>query len=193
MSFKSFWNTFVVIIMTKVSFEWTSPIEIHPALIQNALGSIGAERPIAHLQEVERLGLRLGASPMARQNAVRLASGYGDLVVVLLEPSDLAEKVPYDEMMKHSTALQRVDETLNLAFQGNRKVDNTIILDRRPFRSNEIQWEQGENEATRKRNNETAYKDFEQRLKCCVPRSSLYANVKTQSQMDSHRISGHLQ
>lgn len=170
-----------------------SPIEIRPALIQNALGSIGAERRIAHLQEVERLGLRLGASPMARQNAVRLASGYGDLVVVLLEPSDLAEKVPYDEMMKHSTALQRVDETLNLAFQGNRKVDNTIILDRRPFRSNEIQWEQGENEATRKRNNETAYKDFEQRLKCCVPRSSLYANVKTQSQMDSHRISGHLQ
>ncbi|KAF2727139.1 hypothetical protein EJ04DRAFT_451938, partial [Polyplosphaeria fusca] len=87
------------------------------------------------------------------------ATGYGDLVVVLLEPSDKAERVEYHEMKASSTALQLVDETLTVAFAGQRDVDDTIILDRRPFRSAEIQ--DHEDEGTRKRNNQKAYHGFE--------------------------------
>jgi hypothetical protein len=79
--------------------------------------------------------------------------------VVLLEPSDKAERVQYDVMKASSEALQRVDETLALASAGQRGVNNTIILDRRPFRSAEIQ--DREDEDARKRNNQKDYQGFE--------------------------------
>ncbi|KAH8704552.1 hypothetical protein GQ44DRAFT_594938, partial [Phaeosphaeriaceae sp. PMI808] len=52
-----------------------------------------------------------------------------------------------------------VDETLAVAFAGQRDVGNTIILDRRPLRSAEIQGH--EDEGTQKRNNQKAYQGFE--------------------------------
>lgn len=54
---------------------------------------------------------------------------YEDLVVVLLEPSDKAEDVPYEEMFQASTALKHLDDALFLAFNGRRRVENTIVLD----------------------------------------------------------------
>lgn len=69
----------------------------------------------------------------ARTIAQRLAISYDDLVVVSQEPSNLGEDVPYDEMFFRSTALQCVDGTLRMAFENQRCVENTIILDVRPF------------------------------------------------------------
>lgn len=113
----------------------------------------------AHLQELDRTGLELGASPFARENAKNLATGYGDLIVVLLEPTDKAETYCYDVMKAASPTLRLVDETLEMAFAGQRNVENTIILDRRPFRSAKIQrCEDGE---TREQSNQRAYQGFE--------------------------------
>jgi hypothetical protein len=137
--------------MSPANFDWTSLEEIRPALLQNAHGIRGHKMATIHLQELDRVGLELGASPLARKNAAILATGYDDVVVVLLEPSDKAERVQYDVMKASSTALKLVDETLALAFAGQRGVDNTIILDRRPFRSAEIQ--NREDKETQKRNN----------------------------------------
>jgi hypothetical protein len=145
--------------MSPANFDWTSLEDIRPALLQNAHGIRGHEMATIHLQELERVGLELGASLLARENAKSLATGYDDVVVVLLEPSDKAERVQYDEMMAFSKALKLVDETLALAFEGQRGVNNTIIIDRRPFRSAEIQ--NDEDEETRKRNNQKAYQGFE--------------------------------
>jgi hypothetical protein len=115
-----------------------------------------------HLHRLDRVGEELDASQLARKNAARLATGYDDLVVVLMEPSDRAECVEYDGMESSSKALQLVDETLRLAFLGRRAVDNTIILDRWPFRSAEIQKQEAEEE--RNNNNEKARKGFESTL-----------------------------
>ena len=78
--------------------------------------------------------------------------------MVLLEPTDKAEDVPYDEMFQQSTALQYVDASLDLAFSGQRCVGNTIILDIRPYRSNRIRKQQEEDQCHRK--DEEAYKGF---------------------------------
>ncbi|XP_014550218.1 hypothetical protein COCVIDRAFT_116074 [Bipolaris victoriae FI3] len=122
----------------------------------------------AHLQELDRTGLELGASPFARENAKNLATGYGDLIVVLLEPTDKAETHCYDAMKASSPALQLVDETLTMAFAGQRNVENTIILDRRPFRSAEIQG--CEDERTTERNNQKAYQGFEAAIAILRPK-----------------------
>jgi hypothetical protein len=148
--------------MTPAYFDWTSPREIRPALLRNSLGTMGNTKATVHLHELDRVGLELHASLVARKNAARLATGYEDLVVVLLEPSDKAERDQYDVMKASSKALELVDGTMALAFAGQRGVDNTIILDRRPFRSAEIQKNEGREEW--KRNNQRAYQGFEATL-----------------------------
>ncbi|KAJ6282168.1 hypothetical protein J3E71DRAFT_341371 [Bipolaris maydis] len=145
--------------MDPAGFDWTLLEDIRPALLHNAVGTKGGEMTTVHLQELDRTGLELGASPFARENAKNLATGYGDLIVILLEPTDKAETYRYDAMKASSTALQLVDETLTMAFAGQRNVENTIILDRRPFRSAEIQG--CEDERTTERNNQKAYQGFE--------------------------------
>lgn len=136
--------------------------EIRPALLRNSLGTVSKTKATDHLHELERVGVELRASVLARENAARLATGYDDLVVVLMEPSDRAEWVEYDGMKASSKALQLIDETLKLAFAGQRRIDNTIILDRWPFRSAEIQ--EREAEEKRNHNNEKARKGFESAL-----------------------------
>ncbi|KAL2005226.1 hypothetical protein VTN00DRAFT_2436 [Thermoascus crustaceus] len=73
---------------------------------------------------------RKGTS-QARENAIRLATGHGDLVVLLLEPSDKAEDVSYDEMVDASPTLRHVDGSLRLAFDGQRSLENAVVLDMR--------------------------------------------------------------
>jgi hypothetical protein len=51
-----------------------------------------------HLHELDRVGVELHVSLMARKNAARLATSYEDLVVVLIEPSNRAEWDKYNEM-----------------------------------------------------------------------------------------------
>jgi hypothetical protein len=145
--------------MTPACFDWTLLEDIRPALLQNAVGTKGSGMATVHLQELDKMGLKLGASPLARENAKNLVTGYDDLIVVLLEPSNKAENECYSAMKASSRALQSVDETLAVAFAGERNVENTIILDRRPFRSAEIQG--CEDEKTRETNNQKAYQGFE--------------------------------
>lgn len=96
-----------------------------------------------HLQTLVDLGERWQVSDHALENALSLASGYSDLVVVLTEPCDRAEHVPYQEMFDNTPTLRRVDEALRFAFHGHRSVENTIILDVQPFRSAEIRKSEG--------------------------------------------------
>lgn len=122
----------------RVSFDFCDLEDIRPGLDKCAIGTHGARIIKTHLGTLQKLGSTLNATELARENAERLATGYEDFVVVLLEPSDKAEDAPYDEMFSQSTALQRVDESLRLAFKGQRCVENTIILDVRPYRSDRI-------------------------------------------------------
>ncbi|KAF2747722.1 hypothetical protein M011DRAFT_458162 [Sporormia fimetaria CBS 119925] len=142
-------------------FDWKVLRDIRPALLRNAVGTMGYHITHDHLQELKDLGDELGASAFAYRNSAILASGYDDLVVVLREPTDDADRVCYlGHPMKDSCrTLGLLDETLELAFAGQRNVENTIILDRRLFRSNIIR--ASEDLETRKRNDQTAYRGFE--------------------------------
>lgn len=64
-------------------------------------------------------------------------------MVVLIEPTDKAERVPYSEMLDASPTRRYVNETLQLASCGERNIENTVILDIRAFRSNSIRTSQG--------------------------------------------------
>lgn len=86
----------------------------------------------------------LGATHYALANTLRLASGLGDLVMVLLEPSDSAERVPYNEILKRSDTLQTLENFLLWSSNGDRNLENTCVLDVRPFRSNKIRYQSPE-------------------------------------------------
>jgi hypothetical protein len=100
-------------VMASADFKWTTVEEIRPALLRNSLGTVSKMKATDHLHELERVGVELCASVLVCENAARLATGYDDLVVVLLEPSDRAEWVEYDGMKASSKALQLTDETLS--------------------------------------------------------------------------------
>ncbi|KAI4167672.1 MAG: hypothetical protein LQ343_007026 [Gyalolechia ehrenbergii] len=144
--------------MGHVRFDFCDMEDIRPGLLKCAIGSYGAGTISTHLDQLRKLGSTLNATECARKNAERLATGYEDLVVVLQEPSDIAEDVPYHKMFQSSTALQFVDASLRLAFKGQRCVENTIILDIRPYRSNRVRMQQEEHE--NQREDEEAYKGF---------------------------------
>ena len=144
--------------MEDIRFDFRDLDDIRPGLLECAVGSHGAGIAEAHLDRVRELGFMLNATAHARNNAERLASGYEDLLVVLLEPSDKAEHVPYDSMFAQSTALQCLDESLRLAFRGQRCVENTMILDIRPFRSKKIRGQNQDGE--RSREDGKAYEGF---------------------------------
>ena len=101
-----------------VNFDFDDLKDIRPALDKCTIGSHGAKIIGTHLGPLRELGSVLDATDFARENAERLATGYEDLVVVLLEPSDNAEDAPYDEMFSRWTTLQCVDESLRFAFKG---------------------------------------------------------------------------
>ena len=90
------------------------------------------------LEQLRKLGSTLIATECAQENAERLAIGYEDLVVVIHEPSDIAEDVAYHEKFQWSTASQFVDASLRLGTKRQRCAENTIIFYLRPYRSNRV-------------------------------------------------------
>ncbi|KAL1964097.1 hypothetical protein VTN77DRAFT_7515 [Rasamsonia byssochlamydoides] len=132
-----------------------------------------------HLGPLNLLAQELNATQYALENAKRLGRGYGDLVVVLLEPSDKAELVPYDEMLASSVALQFMDVSLHHASRGRRNIHNTIVLDIRPFRSARIRSQQT-SEEERSRDDEIAYKAFEGMLRLLNPDVILVCQCETE-------------
>lgn len=80
---------------------------------------------LAGLQELE-------ATKTALENVEYLATGYEDRIFILLEPADKEATVSCEETRSgigslYTGAVQLMDETLQLAFNNQRHVDNTII------------------------------------------------------------------
>ncbi|KAJ6125024.1 hypothetical protein N7471_012341 [Penicillium samsonianum] len=123
---------------------------------------------IHHLGILDDLARDLKVSSNGLENARRLAKGYEDLVVVLIEPTNKAEEVHYDEMLAASETLLCVNETLQFASGGQRNIENTIILDIRAFRSDSIRTSQISNDRTR--DDELAYGNFERIMSLLRPR-----------------------
>lgn len=122
--------------MERLFFNFEAPGGIRPALSKLRCNGIPKGHLTRdHLQPLTDLGERWQLSNNALNNALSLACGYSDLVVVLTEPCNIAEHVPYEKMFNNTPTLRRVDEALRFAFHGHRSVENTIILDVQPFRS----------------------------------------------------------
>lgn len=165
--------------MEMVPFNFTDIKDIRPALLKLrcAVGNGGKVITRKHLGPLDKLATSLNVTPYARENAEWLATGYEDLVVVLLEPSDFAEDVPHEEMFNASAALQYLDGSLLLAFDGQRSVANTIVLDARSFRSARIRNRQTEEE--RAVDDEQAYAGFEEMLALLCPDVVLACQCQT--------------
>jgi hypothetical protein len=112
----------------------------------------------------------------------KLAEGFDDLVVILQEPSDPAEDTPYEKMVAASPTLQALEETLQLAFRGKRCLDDTIMLDRRPFRSARIRCKDGERE--RQQNDIAAHQGFEAVMACLCPKVILICQCEIETPVD---------
>lgn len=83
----------------------------------------------AYLEPLTRLAHRWAEIESALQNASQLAHGAGDLAILLLEPSDPAERVPYDQMVDESPTLQNANNILRWSSDGDRNLVNTSVLD----------------------------------------------------------------
>ncbi|KAL4811599.1 hypothetical protein BDW67DRAFT_179444 [Aspergillus spinulosporus] len=121
-------------------FEFTEIDEIYPALLNLRCPTLPFSAKITHdhLRPLRKLAQDLKAGAQALENAYKLGTGYDDLAVVLLEPSDKADAYCFDDMLNASMALKAVDSSLCHAFDGQRNIQNTIILDIRAFRSDSI-------------------------------------------------------
>lgn len=120
-----------------------------------------------HLAPLNELARSLGAEGHTLQNARRLATGFKDLVVILQEPSDLAEDRVYEEMVSASPTLKHVDTALSLASNGGRSLSNTVTVDLRLFRSARIRGKQ--EDAQRLRDDKKAYAAVEEILELLRP------------------------
>ncbi|KAL4937321.1 hypothetical protein BDV06DRAFT_227045 [Aspergillus oleicola] len=123
-----------------LEFDFTELDEIYPALLNLRRPTLPVNAKITHnhLKPLERLAQELNVGDQALKNAYQLGTGYGDLAVVLLEPSDKADSHCFDAMFEASSALKAVDLSLRHAFAGQRDIRNTIVLDIRAFRSDLI-------------------------------------------------------
>jgi hypothetical protein len=130
-----------------------------------------------HLEPLQGLSRDLQAGAQALRNAYELGTGYDDLAVILLEPSDKADSVFFEEMLESSPALKAVDESLRHAFAGMRDIRNTIILDIRAFRSNRIRQTQPSIE--RLADDERAYSTFKQIISRLKPDVILVCQCQT--------------
>lgn len=168
--------------MDSIRFDFIELRDIRPALLRCAVGSRGNSITYEHLPPLRKLATGLGATQYAKKNAELLATGYEDLVVILLEPSDKAEDVSYDEMFHASTALKDPNGSLLLAFYGQCSVENTIVLDIRPFRSKRIRMRQEEEE--RNKDDAQAYVGVKEVLALLHPEVLLACQCQTPDEQE---------
>ncbi|KAK8038430.1 hypothetical protein PG994_015197 [Apiospora phragmitis] len=140
---------------TLVSFDFTELEDIDTALSRCAVGSRGLLIGSSYLAPLRRLAEQLGATRTALRNAEHLATGFEDLVVILLEPSDMEDEMFYEDIIANRGA-----PILH--------IDNTIVIDVRPFRSNKIRRSEGEE--TRRRNDQAAYRTVQEVLDLLHPK-----------------------
>lgn len=161
-------------------FHFVDLEDIWPALVKlrRPLKPNRQRMAIHHLGPLDDLARDLRISPNGLQNARRLAEGYEDLVVVLIEPTDTAEDLCYEDMVAAPGALRCVNDTLQFASGGQRNIENTIILDIRSFRSDHIRTNQ--NSDDRNREDELAYDAFEKVMNLIRPSVLVACQCATQ-------------
>lgn len=167
-----------------MEFNFIGLEDIWPSLLKLRcpLRPINHRMATRHLRILVDLARNLKVSLNGLLNARRLARGYEDFVVVLIEPTDKAEQVPFSDMLAASPTLRAVDETLKFASGGERTIENTIILDVRAFRSNSIRISQSPED--RLRDDELAYKNFKQIMNVLRPRVVIVCQCITNEAAD---------
>lgn len=145
-------------------FEFTEINKIYPALLNLRRPTLPFNAKVTHdhLRPLQKLAQDLKAGAQALKNTYKLGTGYDNLAVVLLEPSNKADTHCFDNMLNASMALKAVDSSIHHAFNGHRSIQNTIILDIRAFQSNSIHQTQGASDKLEA--NELAYTTFKQIL-----------------------------
>ena len=129
------------------------------------------------IEALNACAANVGASNFARKMAQVLGMGARDLLVVLLEPTEIWSLQEPDTVFQHSFTLQQVDEELRYASKGQRNWRNTCIVDVRPYRSATIRAREDENQ--RHRNDELAYAWFEETFKEISPKVVLVCQCQT--------------
>ncbi|KAI1775864.1 hypothetical protein F4818DRAFT_415208 [Hypoxylon cercidicola] len=150
---------------TDVLFDPWSWTDIFTALRQCAMGSCGRALVDKHCQLLRSFGNSVGANDVTLRDAERLAKGFDDLVVIVIDPTDDEDLLPYDEIPAdemYPRTIRMLDQSLRFASQDQRNVDNTIVLDPMPFRSGKFKYH--ELDRMRKSRDEEANEIFEQIL-----------------------------
>lgn len=145
------------------NFDWNGINDLETGLREfEVLGWPKAGIRSDHCSILDNLGRQLSATPTAISNAIELAKGHGDLVILLLEPADS------EAYELHSDCLPRTIQYVHAELVGScrtRDWRNTCILDLRPFRSNIIR--KNEDDPTSK--DEQAYNATERILEKLQP------------------------
>lgn len=110
--------------------------------------------------------------------AEKLAEGFNDLLVVLLEPTDIYSSCEPEEVIIRSNALQAIDNTLRDASKGQRSLANTCTFDIRPFRSASVREVESDDE--KDNNDEFAYEVFQNMVHVLKPKVIIVCQCSTE-------------
>ncbi|CVL08863.1 uncharacterized protein FMAN_14100 [Fusarium mangiferae] len=133
-----------------------------------------------HLDPIRKLASKLKANDTSRENTEKLGSGFGDLAVILLEPGDREAFCKYKDIIEdqsHASALRMVDCALQLAFDGERSIHDTVVLDSKPFRSKKAQ--EFEDQETKAAKDRLARNAVQESLSLLQPKVILVCHCKS--------------
>lgn len=134
------------------------------------------KRTSKHLDPLIHFAEQNNVKENALALAKELANGYGDLLIVLLEPTNIFSSLTPDEVFRTSGTLQHVDHILRDSTKGTRTLENTCIFDVRPFRSKSVR--QGSAEEV-DAGDESAYGVFQEMVNALRPLVILTCQCQT--------------
>ncbi|KIW40880.1 uncharacterized protein PV06_06493 [Exophiala oligosperma] len=133
-------STFLNMNRVVQQFDYTDVGELEAAL---SLLIVVPDTSIAttkeHLRLIKAYAGNYSLPSWTLSNAEILATGFRDMIVILTEPTDKADTLPFEPMMEGSRTIRSLDRALQWASKGQRSVQNTIILDGRLLRSRAFQ------------------------------------------------------
>ncbi|KAL6240414.1 hypothetical protein RBB50_012696 [Rhinocladiella similis] len=127
-----------------------------------------------HLRLIKAYAGNYSLPSWTLSNAENLATGFRDMIVILTEPTDKADTLPFEPMVAGSRTLRSLDRALQWASKGQRSVQNTIILDGRLLRSRGFQ--QRESRSLRRHRDSQGFRVIDDICKLVEPSVVLVCN-----------------
>lgn len=163
-------------------FDFTSLSDLGASLERLVVNEpLGARRlSISHMGPLLDLAISRNVDVKAIEFMMQLGYGRSDLLVLLLEPTEIDPKESVEDAMNKSPTLQELDLSLRFSSGGQRSLRHTIVVNVRPLRTRRMQ-NIVSGEHAKRRYNESDYDHVESVIKLLRPQVILTTQCATRS------------